>query len=169
MKNILSFLFIFIFATGFARAAEDNHHGFYFDLGAGGSFYANQNSIPYDVLLNLGYDFSPNWAAQVEWTHLGSNTQTAEVRQARLIPEVKLSANGGPLKPYALAGVGIESDTVVVSTARTQDYADLTVGGGIQFTIEEAIHLFLEAKLNYLLTSGSEGTFPLEAGIHFDL
>lgn len=141
----------------------------YIGLGTGADL-PGSNWDPDDYLgggadLFGGYQFDPNWAGQIdveEWFFTGGGS---ELYNLRALAEAKYTFENPGWQPYLLAGAGLVFQSLSPAGDSTANF-DALGGVGAQFDLAPRTHLYLQAKVNFILSETT--TFmdvPIQAGL----
>jgi len=112
-----------------------------------------------------GYNLDKNLAVQLDGDEWFLTGQGYSLYQFRLLAEAKYTFNGQGWQPYVLAGPGMVFQALSPGGTSTTNFDGL-VGAGVQFDLAPRTHLFVEAKVNFIVSQTT--TFvdvPLSAGI----
>ncbi len=126
-------------------------------------------------VFSLGYEFSGGFAVQLDIQDFYySGTSYLGVisnNEVLALPTLRYLAGEGFIRPYLLAGAGVEleystSQLGSVSVANL----DLVAGAGVEFQLEGRNAVFVEGKYNFILADGVTGQdFPILAGVRLGL
>lgn len=142
-------------ATGIGLSVplQNWNPGYY--LGGGGDFL-------------LGCSFDPHWALQLaydQWFFTGAGFSTTDFR---FLPELKWTPGAGAMKPYFLAGPGLDFQRNYPGTASSTNFTSL-LGAGLEFGLSPKSRLFVEGKLDFIFAGSTALDLPLVAGLNVDL
>jgi len=122
-----------------------------------------------------GYTLDPNWAIQLDLeTFFFSGTNAAgnvSDEEVLALPTVRYQFGGTVLKPYLLAGLGVEFESLSNApfTTPVTDF-DGAVGAGCETGLTDRLSLFVEGKYNFIFSSKvTAQDLPLVAGLHLDI
>ena len=155
-----------------ASAKEENSSQWYLGTGIGLSIpLQNWNTGYYlggggDLL--LGCSFDPHWALQLayeQWFFTGAGFSTTDIR---ILPELKWTPRAGAMKPYFLAGPGLDFQRNYPGTASSTNFASL-LGAGLEFELSPKSRLFVDGKLDFIFAGSTALDLPLVAGLNVDL
>jgi hypothetical protein len=168
IKNIILFV-LALSLTSSVFAQETASNPVYLGLGTGldipGSGWDPHYSLAGGANAFAGYTLDKNLAVQLdgdEWFFTGSGYS---LYQFRLLAEAKYTFDGKGWQPYVLAGPGMVFQSLSPSGGSTSNFDGL-VGAGVQFDLAPRTHLFVEAKLNFIMSQTT--TFvdvPMNIGI----
>ena len=155
------------------------HKGLYVSLGGGIDVPTGASRIlPYGTHIDVGYDFDENLSAQLEWDFFYNNYYSNYLQydggSYRFLPELKLMAGPGGLRPYAIGGLGLDYEVynqfAPFFVSSRSAYPDLLAGGGIQLNAGNIFIFFLETKINLIWAYNSISTdIPFTGGFHINL
>jgi len=182
MKNIFILAVLMVF-TGIASAAmagdsPSKNGRFVGGVGLGGAIpvdgFGSAYSAGGGVDGNLGFQLDENWALLLEIDSYIFQTNLSGVYAAEvnLLPSVKWALGTSSTKFYLLAGLGenvnqlyIKSGSETV-TLSEKNFA-IGPGLGIQFPLNDALDLYLQAKFIDVFAASSFSYIPLAVGLDF--
>jgi hypothetical protein len=121
-------------------------------LGFGGSFF-------------VGSVLEGPWAAQIDIDPFFYSSGGTNLGNARFLAQIKYTFAGQGWQSYVLAGPGLVFQSLSPGSFSTVNFA-AAAGVGVQFDLDGKLHLFVEAKDNFILPQGpAQMDIPMTAGL----
>jgi hypothetical protein len=121
------------------------------------------------------YEMDKTWALELgleDFYFSGQNVLgSASDNELRFLPMLQYAFTQRGLRPYLLAGAGMDLELFTSSLGGGSNFNfDAVIGAGVDVPLNPQGFVFVEAKYNLVFAGGTTGTdIPLLAGIRFDL
>lgn len=122
-------------------------------------------------LAYLGYALNRDFRVQLNLDNVVYSKNSLSDYELRAVPSLKYLIGGGELRPYLMAGMGVDVQFAAVpgQSATGISMAE-TVGIGFQYRLADLTNLFVEGKYNFTFSTGVVGEdLPVVAGLEFGI
>ena len=119
----------------------------------------------------LGYALSRDWRVQLDLDNVYYSNNPLSDYELRILPCLKYMVGRGDLRPYLMAGMGVDMQFVSASgQTATGTSLEESVGLGAQYRLSQQTFVFVEGKYSFTFSTGVMGEdLPVIAGLEFGI